>query len=159
MTNYQAPQNQPLAYQPPRKPKHTFRNLAFVGLAAIVLIITVAVATGGSKKDDNGPAKSPGVSRGIAAKDASADVTKVTCGTASYGLMSGQVAITNHSGGRSDYTISVVYLDAKGTHLGEGTAFVQNVEAHQKAVTDLVGTVTGKPASCKVTEVQRTASV
>lgn len=158
MTYQPAPYSQLSPTPTPRNKRHLVRNSVFavIGLGVVIGIATSA----SSSKHADAPAKpaSPGVSKGIAAKDASADVTKVTCSDAGFGLAEGKVAITNHSSKRSDYFVTVVFIAADGTHRGEGLASSMGVEGGQRAVADLTGTASGKWMTCKVTEVQRTAS-
>jgi hypothetical protein len=66
----------------------------------------------------------------------------------------------NHSDGRSDYYIEATIEDSTGAKIGTANTFITGVEGGQTAHDELTGTVTGsgKNASIRLTEVQRTAS-
>jgi hypothetical protein len=179
---YGWPPPQPL--QP--KKRHIVRNVLLSTLGVFVLLIVIAAIVGGGETRNpaaggqpvtNVPAGSPAttskataaapkkptpattVGRGYGSEDASADVKLTSCAdTGGYGLVSGKLAIVNHSPGRSDYFIDVTFLDAAGTNIGSGFASASAVEGGQRATADLVGSVSGKLATCKVITVQRTAS-
>jgi len=102
------------------------------------------------------PKPKSGVSQGLGAKDASADVEIVAF---TKGEFSSEVKllITNHSDERSDYYVEISLLDADGTNVGWTNAIAQAVEPGQKAkVTAPV--VEDGAVKAKVHEVQRTAS-
>lgn len=82
------------------------------------------------------------------------------CGTAEYlDYPQATVRMTNHSTKRSNYMVSVNFLDASGTVVASGTALASNVEPGQSAI-DTAGGVSGKgaPAKCVITNVDRFAS-
>lgn len=176
----------PPQQQPPKK-RHVVRNvlLSTLGVFALLVVITAIVGGGEAKNPAAGgqavtevpagstaattpakpaaapkkPAPTSTVGRGYGSEDASADVKLTSCtDTGGYGLVSGKLAIVNHSPGRSDYFIDVTFLDAAGTNIGAGFASAQAVEGGQRATVDLVGSISGKLATCKVITVQRTAS-
>jgi hypothetical protein len=101
---------------------------------------------------------SNGVNNGVGSQDASADAKITTCTAIGSGLASGKVSITNHSSKRSDYFISVVFIAADGSQVGDGLASATAVEPNQRALADLTGAPTAKFATCKIVTVQRTAS-
>lgn len=115
-------------------------------------------ASGESVESSESDGGSNEIDQGLGARDASEDVTISSCAADSLGFVNGKLSITNHSNGRSDYYVEVVFLDAAGTNIGSGNALAMSVEGGQNATTDLFGTFTGKLARCKLTEVQRTAS-
>jgi hypothetical protein len=151
---------QPLPTQPPKRKKHTGRNWVIGIVAAAVAIGVIgSVSAGGSKHNPSTPGPAaPTVGRGVGANDASADVKLTSVKDEGSGIASGVVTITNHSSKRSDYFVTVVFLDADGTQAGDGIASAMAVEPGQVARASLVGTTTGSWTKARVTDIQRTAS-
>jgi hypothetical protein len=153
----------------PKRKRHIGRwiVLGFVGL--IVVIVAASVAGGGGDSSStsgttSAPASNSGISRGLGAADATADV-KIDKGSVSgenlggTGVAKATLTITNKSSKRSDYFIEAALLNAAGENIGNANALVSAVEPGQVAHTELNGTYTGKLHSVKITQVQRTASV
>lgn len=163
-----SPQHVPSWPPPQPKRRHALRNVLLSLLGVFVVLVAIGAALGGGNTDDQRPSQAGGnepatvppstVGRGYAAHDASADAKITSCQDGGYGFVQGKVSITNHSPGRSDYYIQVVFLDKAGTNIGDGVATALAIDGNQRAVTDLVGTLSGKLATCKITVVQRTAS-
>ncbi|MEE4491599.1 FxLYD domain-containing protein [Streptomyces sp. BE230] len=66
------------------------------------------------------------------------------------------VEIVNHSGEKSNYIVSVEFLDKAGTRLGEGMAAANNVAPGQKVRAKAQGLAeTSGKVSCKVSDVTR----
>lgn len=156
-------------YHPPKKKRHTVRNVLLSVAGVFVVLIAVSAALNGGNKSAGGshgrppaggdPSSTTRVDKGAGAKDASGDVKINACeADPGSGIVTGTAAIHNNSSGRSDYYIQVVFTDAAGTNIGSGYAVAQSIEGGQRAVADLFGTVTGTLAKCTVTTVQRTAS-
>lgn len=130
------------------------------GLGALLALTACNVKAG-----DDGTStkpKSPGVSKGLAGKDATADVKLVSCGTydsTGMGFVQPKLTITNHSTKRSDYYVELGFYDAKGTQLGTANDLVDSVEAGKSATSSATGQADGKWKTCKLLTVQRTASV
>lgn len=134
----------------------------FWALGVVGIIIVAAAAGGGSdgSKGSTSTKSNGGVSTlsNNGSNPPQADVAITACST---GLIGPEAAlrITNHSSGRSDYMVSVNFLDASGTKVAEGTAFSNNIEAGQSAVEKAVGFTETKGAlTCTVTDVNRFAS-
>lgn len=154
----------PAAQTPPRK-RHIGRWIGLSILGLIVVIVVASLAGGGGNTAStsgasSGATKDSSVSKGLGAADATKDV-KVDKGSlhAEFGLATATLTITNHSAKRSDYLIEAALLNKAGENIGTATALVNAVEPGQVAHTELTGAPTGKLASVKITQVQRTASV
>jgi hypothetical protein len=66
--------------------------------------------------------------------------------------------LTNHSSGLSGYMISVSFLDAGGTRVADGTAFVNNVQAGQTTTWSAPSFAFDADfATCEVVSVERLA--
>lgn len=150
---------------PPRK-RHIGRNIVLALVALLVLGGVIGALSGGNSTPNTAvtsPAAtdgSSGVSKGLGTADATGDVTVVK-GTleGAYGIATAKLTIINQSAKRSDYYIEATLLDKAGDNIGTANALVSAVEPGQVAHAELTGTYTGKLASVKVTQVQRTASV
>ena len=153
--------------QPPtpnRKPKRRGRTL-LIALSIVGGLLLVGSVVGDETPSDPAPAAAEapkpkpksGVSQGLGAKDASADV-KIVAFTDGEFSSEVELLITNHSEGRSDYYVELSLTDANGTNVGWTNAVAMAVEPGQKAkVTAQV--VEDGAVKAKVHEVQRTASV
>jgi hypothetical protein len=160
--------------QPPTpnpKPKRRGRKL-LIALSIVGGLLLVGAVVGNETPSDPAPsdpapaaAAAPkpkpkpksGVSQGLGAKDASADV-KIVAFTEGEFSSEVELLITNHSEGRSDYYVELSLTDASGTNVGWTNATAMAVEPGQKArVTAPV--VEDGAVKAKVHEVQRTASV
>jgi hypothetical protein len=151
--------------QPPTpnpKPKRRGRKL-LIALSIVGGLLFVGAVVGDETPSDPAPAEAPkskpksGVSQGLGANDASADV-KIVAFTEGEFSSEVELLITNHSEGRSDYYVELSLTDADGTNVGWTNATAMAVEPGQKAkVTAPV--VEDGVVKAKVHEVQRTASV
>lgn len=141
----------PPPYGPPpgyklKKRKRFYQRpfLFWLPILVIVVIIIVATTTSGSgSSGTNSPAAtnptsgtsnapSPGVSRGLGTKDASADVKIGKLKVDQFGLGSVTIAVTNHSSKRSNYVIDVAVESAdRSQQYDTGTALVDNLESGQ----------------------------
>jgi hypothetical protein len=181
----QQPYAPPPGYQLKRKKRFYQRFWLFwVPIIILIVIIASVSAAGGSDSstaadDHTGlssttgntaapktSAPKPGVSKGIASKDASNDVKvgklKVEGGGLGFGSV--EVTITNHSSKRSDYAITVALESADGKQqFDTADVFVQNLEPGQskKAEGEFLELPKKVPASAKLVlqEVERTASL
>jgi hypothetical protein len=154
--------------QPPTpNPKRRGRKL-LIALSIVGGLLLVGSVVGNETPSDPAPADpapaaaaapkpKSGVSQGLGAKDASADV-KIVAFTEGEFSSEVELLITNHSEGRSDYYVELSLLDESGTNVGWTNAVAMAVEPGQKAkVTAPV--VEDGAVKAKVHEVQRTASV
>ena len=153
--------------QPPTpnpKPKRRGRKL-LIALSIVGGLLLVGAVVGDETPSDPAPAAAEapkskpksGVSQGLGANDASADV-KIVAFTEGEFSSEVELLITNHSEGRSDYYVELSLTDASGTNVGWTNAVAMAVEPGQKAkVTAPV--VEDGAVKAKVHEVQRTASV
>jgi len=92
--------------------------------------------------------------------NAAADVTLGKC-TTKYGIGEWPITIQNRSSKRSDYAIKANFMGPTGIRLGEGLAFVSNVEPGQIASEKITGFLSDdiRTITCVLTEVTRTASL
>jgi hypothetical protein len=135
--------------------KKRFWALGVVG----VIIVAMAASSGGSKGSTDTKTNG-GVSTlsNNGSNPPQADVEITSCSTGVIGPEAA-LRITNHSSGRSNYMISVNFLDASGTKVAEGTAISNNIEPGQAAVEQAAGfTQTKGAVTCKVIDVNRFAS-
>lgn len=133
-------------------------------LGVVGVIVIAAVAGGSSSSKGSTSTKSNGgvsTVSGNGTHPPQADVAIESCATDAAGFMTAGLRITNHSTGRSNYMISVNFLDGAGTKVAEGTAFSNNIDAGQAAI-DSANSLTEPKGSgsfsCKVTDVNRFAS-
>lgn len=137
------------------------------GLIALVVVAALSLTYGwvasrpnvGHSQAPPSPAASNGVGQGFGTSDASADVTLGNCST-SFGTITCEVDILNHSDGTSDYYIEAEVDDTSGANIGMVNAVASHVGAGQAAHAELFGGFTGSAddVTVKLTEVQRTAS-
>lgn len=139
------------------------------GLVLLLIVIGVIVAALGSDTDDDGGPGSvlevtasatpnaPAKGKTAAPKGAEGDVTITSCEVNSTTTWpAADVEIVNHSDSKANYIVSVEFVDAAGTRLGEGMAATNNLAPGQKAkakaqaLSDTSGKVT-----CKVSKVTR----
>lgn len=129
-------------------------------LGVIVLIIIISISNSGSSKNTN-TKNNGGVSTlsNNGSNPPQADVTLTSCTVDSSGYPTAALKITNHSSGRSSYTISVNFVDDSNTKVAEGASFSSNVDPGQSALETAGGTAVVQGAvTCKVTNVDRFAS-
>lgn len=178
--NYGPPPQQP--YGPPpgfklKRKKRFYQRfwLFWVPVIIVIIIIASVSASGGGSSgsnnaaDNSGPSSTPnpGVSKGIASKDASADVklghlkAKKILGQVSYYYA--PVTVTNHSSKRSDYVITVALESANGKkQIDTADVLIQNLEPGQSKSDEGDFLTTDKvPTGAKLVlqEVERTSSV
>ena len=148
---------------PPPSPRkdHTARNWSIAIVVIFGLIVAGAIAR--NSEDNSGTGNDTttdsGIDQGLAANDASGDVSVGDCET-DFGFITCDVTIVNSSDGRSDYYIEATIEDPSGAKVGTANTFVTGVEGGQTAKDELTGTFSGggKNLSVRLTEVQRTAS-
>lgn len=178
--NYGPPPQQP--YGPPlgyklKKKKRFYQRFWLFWVPVIIVVIIIASVSasagggGSSNNAANNPGASttpnPGISKGIASKDASADVkigrlkAKKILGQVSYYYA--PVTVTNHSSKRSDYVITVALESADGKmQIDTADMLIQNLEPGQSKSDEGDFLTTDKvPAGAKLVlqEVERTSSV
>jgi len=132
----------------------------FFGLCIVGAMISAA----GSGGNSTGTKQNGGVSTlsNNGKNPPQADVTLSSCSV--DGLTNwpeAELRITNHSSERSDYMISINFLDSSGTKLADGTVISNNIEPGQSAVESTSGLKSwpkGAAISCSVTDVNRFAS-
>jgi hypothetical protein len=138
-----------------------YRKKRYWALAILALVIGVAVASGGGSKSSNTP--SSGVSSGLGASDATADVTSIQVGAPdALGLRSVTLVVTNHSSERSDYAIELSIESPDGkTQYDTSFATVLNLEAGQTSAPTAFPITKQVPddAVAKLKTVQRTAAL
>lgn len=101
------------------------------------------------------------IARGVASKDASADVGQPTIEDAGYGFYNVAVDVTNNSSKRSDYFITVAVESPDGTTRYDSTTIpVMGLEPGQTTSEKmpLLADTLPADATAVVKEVQRTAS-
>jgi hypothetical protein len=148
---------------PNPKPKRRGRKL-LIALSIVGGLLLVGAVVGNETPSDPAPAAAEapkpkpksGVSQGLGAKDASADVKIVAFDEGEFGSEV-ELEITNHSDGRSDYYVELSLLDADGTNVGWTNATAMAVEPGQKAKAT-APVIDDGAVKAKVHEVQRTAS-
>lgn len=92
------------------------------------------------------------------------DVAIASCGTDSFGAgnLAAQLAVTNDSSKRSNYTVEVVFESSDGaTQYGSGLVFVENVEPGQATTAEALSTdpVPQAEFGCRLVSVDRTSDV
>ena len=132
--------------------------LGFVGL--IVAASALSAAGGGSTSGTS--TKSNGGVSTLSGNDEhppQADAELTACGTAEHlGYPRATVRVTNHSTKRSNYMVSVKFVDSTNTIVGTGMALMSDVDPGQ-AATDTAAAVGAKgQATCQITGVERYAS-
>ncbi len=129
-------------------------------VGAVVVIAVIAIA-GALSSSGGGSSSDSGISTGLGSKDASADVQLGSCKKPSFGVMTCQLIITNHSDGPSDYYIEAVAKDPSGANVGDGNGTASHVDPGGTAKADLTLILSqgaGKDVTVQLTTVQRTAS-
>lgn len=154
--------------QPPAPPGRRFGRGVLIGClgAVVLLIVIVAVlvlAFGGSSGKKSPPSPTTtnsGVRSSEGAHPPAADVSITSCELdPSTSFASAKLKIINHSSKPSDYSISVEFLAANGTRVGEGGTLQTHVAPGETAEdtasspTQATGNIT-----CKVTSVERFSS-
>lgn len=151
-----------------------FKKKRFMLPLVLLVLIVVGVGLSGGGEDDGDTdvaSDDSGESEGNSNVESNSgnqdnpppdDVTSIDCITdETGGWMKADVHVTNHSSGRSDYFIEVVFENSDGTQqLESSSAFVQGLEPDQSTTAEAV-TLTEPPAegfSCRVTEVDRLAA-
>lgn len=180
----QPPYGQPPqpGWGPPPAPKKSSAGkiigFGCLGIVGLVVVLGVAGTLLGNNTSDKSP-KSPvtASSAGSTApsapakartstaaapepKGAEADVKITACEVDSAtNWAKAELTITNHSSKTSNYLVSVEFVNASGTRLGEAFAATNNLAAGQAAEQTAQGLdqITGK-ITCKLTKVTRYAS-
>lgn len=159
--------------QPPVPKKTNVGLIVGLGCGGVLLLVLICAVVGavvmdGDDKGESGSSSgtvsaSPSASgKGSAgekdaAKGPEGDVTIKACEVNSATTWpAADVEIVNHSSTEANYIVSVEFLDAAGTRLGEGMAATNNLAPGQKAREKAQGLAetTGK-ISCKISKVQR----
>lgn len=156
---------------PPQPRKNNVGKIVGFGCGGLVLLLVIiavigAFLTSGSDTDDEpgsvlevtASASASGKGKSAPApKGAEADVQITACEVnASTTWPSANLEIVNHSSSKANYIISIEFVDAAGTRLGEGMAATNNLAPGQKALekaqalSDTKGKVT-----CRVAKVSR----
>jgi hypothetical protein len=173
----QQPQQQPGwgAGGPPQPRKNNAGKVIGFGCGGLVLLFVIiavigAVLTSGDSTDDDGsdpvlevtasgtpsaPAKEK--SAAPAPKGAEADVKITSCEVSGATTWpAAELEIVNHSSSKANYIVSIEFVDAAGTRLGEGMAATNNLAPDQKALEKAQGlSKTNGKITCKVSKVTR----
>lgn len=162
----------PAPMPPPKKSSKAglFAVLGCSGVLVLAIVggvVAIASSGGGSSDDASGsssvtpsaaaPSKAPTKKTAPKPAGAEGDVTITACEVnSSTTWPAADVEIVNHSSSEANYIVSVEFLDASGTRLGEGMAATNNLapgakaRAKAQALSDTSGKVT-----CKVSKVTR----
>lgn len=164
---------------PPPQPKKSvgkivgFSCLGVVGLFVVLGVAGALLGTDDSPKAkepaaqasapapavSSAPAKAP-ASKPAAPTGAKADVKITACELdTTMGWAKAELTITNGSSKKSNYMVSIEFVNASGTRLGEAIAATNNLAPGQAANVTAQGLDQIKDKiTCKVTEVTRYAS-
>lgn len=176
----QPPYGQPpqpgYGYPPPPAPKKSVGKIvgfSCLGIVGLFVVLGIAGALLGSEDSPkakepatqasapaaSAPAKAP-ASKPAAPSGAKADVKITACELDStMGWAKAELTITNGSSKKSNYIVSIEFVDASGTRLGEAVAATNNLAPGQAANVTAQGLDQIKDKiTCKVTEVTRYAS-
>jgi hypothetical protein len=146
-------------------------------LAVVVVVVaSSALGSGGSDSDNDSNSNSSGssgssssgdsgtqdtIGTGLGSKDATGDINSLDCGSADeIGFISPSVSVTNNSSKTSTYFITVVAESADGATKYDDTIIMITELAPGQTMTEEGLFTNDIPAgsTCKITEVQRTAS-
>ncbi|MFG3280561.1 hypothetical protein [Streptomyces sp. NPDC048111] len=168
----QPPQGQPpygpppgWGQQPPPPPRRRFGRGVLVGcLSALVLLVAIVVAivlvTGSDTKSPSPTATNSGVRSSGGAHAAEDDVSITSCAIDPSSFATAKLEILNHSTKTSDYTITVEFLAANGTRIGESSTFQSALASGERAEDRVVAPTEEKGTiTCRLTAVQRFASL
>ena len=161
-------ENPPPPAGPPSRPWYKKKRFILGGILALLIVAVVATSGGGGDDKTAGgdkteqPKADDGVSGGLGTADAAKDVEIVSCLNDDV-LQIGQpvVRITNNSSKRSDYYLTVaVETDEGKTQVDTAIGSADGLEPGQSTEAD---TIMMEPipegATCRLVEVQRTASI
>ena len=155
------PPEPPPPSKPPKKRLRRFLLWALVVLGSLIILGGIISAlSGGNDTTPKPAAPSSGVSQGLGAKDATADVQLSSITFDEIGLGHVTATITNHSADTSDYYIEAGVFNDQGVRIDSGNAYVSHLAPNQVAKQDLTTTVqsSAHPAKVVLTQVQRTSS-
>lgn len=142
------------------RPWYAKKRTWVAGIIGVFVIAGIASSSSGSKGSTSTKTNG-GVSTlsNNGSNPPQADVAVTSCTADQFGYPKAGLRITNHSSGRSDYIISVNFLDGSGTKVAEGAALSSNIDPGQSAIESAGGLTSVKGAlTCKVTNVNRFAS-
>ncbi|MFF1957741.1 FxLYD domain-containing protein [Streptomyces sp. NPDC058220] len=144
---------------PPPPPKKTrvalIVTLSVTGTLVLLVLLGALVSAAGDspwKERSSPPTQTP-----QGAEQPAEDVKVTGCEVNGLTMWpAADLEITNSTGAKANYVVSVEFVDAAGTRLGEGMAATSNLAAGQTAREKAQGLdqVSGKVA-CKVTKVMR----
>ncbi|MEU1494312.1 FxLYD domain-containing protein [Streptomyces sp. NPDC005776] len=161
---------------PPPKKSTRGPLIAILGCSGLLVLgvvigsVALFASAGGDSSDDAGSStvsSAPSVSAkssapakektAPASKGADADVKITSCEVnASTTWPAAGVEIVNYSSSEANYIVSVEFLDASGTRLGEGMAATNNLAPGQRALEKAQGlSKTDGKITCKVSKVTR----
>lgn len=153
------------------RPFYKKKRWLLVGGIGVVIIAAAAGGSGKTNETSQGAAKpasadessSNEISQGIGANDASGDIISLDCGQADVlGFRTPKVTVKNKSSKPSDYTIKIVAETADGqTRYDDTILTITALNPGQTTAADGLPMTADIPAGavCKVSEVERTASL
>ena len=145
-----------------------YRKKRFIIPAVLVVLVGVAAAAGGSDSTkvsataDAPTVTTEGVTSRLSTNDEHRpvdDVELTSCEIGDYGMATAKLSVINHSSKRSSYTVEITF--ERGTvKVGDGSAFLSNVEPGQTAEDEAIGSISGDSAgvTCRVVNVERFAA-
>ena len=145
-----------------------YRKKRFIIPAVLVVLVGISAVAGSgddAKKDSEADAATvttEGVTSRLSANEEHRpvdDVELVSCAVGDFGVATAKLTVINHSSKRSSYTVEITF--ERGTvKVGDGSAFLTNVEPGQTAEDEAIGSVSGDAAgvTCRVVNVERFAA-
>ncbi len=157
------PQTGPVGGPPPAEKKgmSTAAIVLLSLLALIVLGIGGCIVAVGTFANEVGEEFEEAVEERQAAQEAArAEITLSECRVDAGGVPAATGTVANRSGGRSDYSVEVVFMDDTGRRLTSGFVDVDNVEDGADITFDAVSTDTGitTQITCGLGDIDRRAS-
>lgn len=144
------------------RPWYAKKRIWALGVVGIIIVAAAAGSGGSSDSKSTSTKQNGGVSTlsNNGENPPQADVAVQKCEIESiFRYPKATLKITNNTSKRSDYIISVNFLDASGTKIAEGGALSSNIDPGQSAIETAGGLTEMKGAvTCKVTDVNRFAS-
>jgi hypothetical protein len=143
------------------KPSHVGRNILIgvaivVALAIVGLVVAVIIGVAVGVDHDIRQVRTPG--SGTAAHPSSADARLAHCTITAGGVAEAQIVITNHSGGPSDYTVTVGFLRLSGASVGTGSVTANDVFPNSVVDETVTGPSMSGPLICHLVSVNRFAA-
>jgi hypothetical protein len=152
---------------PPPEPSRKSRTPILLAAAGVAVVAVVAVVLVGSGDDSDGSPASDGrsITEGSEQEPGGSsrpedDVRITSCELdPSLKWPSAELTVTNRSGDRSNYLVSVEFVDAQGIRINEGYAAANNLLPKQSAEVKAQGMSAAEgEITCKVNKVTRYAS-